>query len=128
MVYVLLALAMLSLATGGVFCTLWWRLRTQQWRLQDFENKLARLELGIQEIEVNKNGCGQDFNLRLEQAEISNRIGIFDASSHFPYKYQYVNSLVEQGLSSSQIAEVLKISPQEAEQLVRLAQIAIEEC
>ncbi|HMB31715.1 MAG TPA: hypothetical protein VKN82_07815 [Desulfohalobiaceae bacterium] len=127
MIYVLFAVAMLSLATGGVFSILWLRLRTQHSSLQELERNYSKLDLRIQEIEAHRDTYKQDFESSLEQAGITNRIKVFDAGFSSPQRYKYVNSLVEQGLTSLQIAEILKVSSQEADQLVRLSQIALED-
>jgi len=41
-----------------------------------------------------------------------------------PERYRHVATLAEKGLASEEIAQVLQVSPDEAQQLVRLAEVA----
>lgn len=125
MIYLLFSIAMLSLATGGVFSTLWLRLRTHQSQLMNLENRISQIEVSLQEVTVNQGASPNDFRARLEQAEITSRIHGKEDIYGLPPRYQYVIRLVNQGLTSEQLAGILKVSQYEAEQLVSLAQIAL---
>lgn len=72
-----------------------------------------------------------EFQSNLTDAALSTRIqksrAMFqsgDRNRTTPEKYCYIHSLAEKGLSSDEIAAVLKISTHEAGQLVTLAKIA----
>ena len=73
----------------------------------------------------------QSFKADLSQAELTTkmqhpRIGVGRSTQTIrpPERYQYVHSLAGKGIDSLEIASILAISPQEADQLVALAQLS----
>lgn len=60
----------------------------------------------------------------LNHAELKNRLQAPASSGSAPDKYRHIASLVQQGMSVAQIADVLNLSLPEAHQLVALARIA----
>lgn len=71
------------------------------------------------------------FQKDIDDAELTTRLQQPRLSAQYsrdvieaPERYQYVRSLAESGMSAGDIAEVLNISPQEAEQLVKLSKLA----
>ncbi len=69
-----------------------------------------------------------DFQSRLSKAELTtqlqkSRLAFSNKNQHSqaPERYQYIHSLTQKGISSTDIASILSISLQEAEQLVALA-------
>jgi hypothetical protein len=91
--------------------------------LTEVHKKLAIL----QEKDKNQN----DFNNSLNQAEITTRLQKSRLSAQNytrnmspPERYRYVHSLAGNGMSSQEIASILSISVQEADQLVTLSRLA----
>jgi len=73
-------------------------------------------------LEFQKNLGNAELTTRLQQSRLTaqhghNRVGA-------PERYLYVRSLAENGMSAQEIAEILSISKQEAEQLVNLSKLA----
>ncbi len=60
----------------------------------------------------------------ITSAELKTRLQTPNSGGSAPDKYRHVAALAAQGMSTEQIAEVLKISLPEANQLVSLARIA----
>lgn len=73
-----------------------------------------------------------NFKNNLQDAEISTKMQKSrlsytqknDKSVKIPERYRYIHNLSEKGLSSSDIASILTISPSEAEQLLALANLS----
>ena len=64
----------------------------------------------------------RDFTSSLEEARVKVRLEE-SGGGRAPGKYRYVASLASRGMGAVEIADVLGISPREAEQLVKLAQV-----
>ncbi|BCR06614.1 hypothetical protein DESUT3_36830 [Desulfuromonas versatilis] len=64
------------------------------------------------------------FSLNLDQANLRLRLQASGKGGEIPEKYRLVGAMARRGLSAEDIAEVLKISPGETEQLLRLAQVS----
>ncbi len=65
-----------------------------------------------------------EFSLNLDQASMRMRLQASGKGGEIPEKYRLVGAMARRGLSAEDIAEVLKISPGETEQLLRLAQVS----
>lgn len=92
-------------------------LRQQQ---EDVLARLALLENGATAQGPQAGGIGDKEQLR---AQLRARLDLSAAGSSLPEKYRYLASMAGHGMKAEDIADVLDISPREAEQLVRLAQV-----
>ncbi|MCP3178413.1 hypothetical protein MJO47_15005 [Desulfuromonas sp. KJ2020] len=90
---------------------------------QQLDEALARLEQ--LESQTTANGTPIDARPDKEQlrAQLKARLDLSAAGSSLPEKYRYLASMAGHGMKAEDIADVLDISPREAEQLVRLAQV-----
>lgn len=104
---------------------------SQQRSLQNATN--AKLETALVKIEELKQieKKYNTFSTDLEQAAISSKVqqtprvlNSLNGNLRPPERYKYIHSLTQQGISSSEIATILAISSQEADQLVNLANIS----
>lgn len=86
----------------------WTELKKEHDRVKEFQNSLDEAEL----------------TTRLQQPRLTAEETA--RSGNTPEKYRYIRSLHEKGMGSVEIASILGISTQEAEQLVTLAKIARE--
>ncbi|MGW8195625.1 MAG: hypothetical protein ACWGOX_15310, partial [Desulforhopalus sp.] len=84
-------------------------LKTEHNRLRGFQHDLDKAELTVPR--------------RQPEIRARERHG----AGHPPEKYCYIRSLSEKGMDAREIASILAISRQEAEQLVTLTKIAREE-
>lgn len=72
--------------------------------------------------EFQKNLHDAELITRLQQPRLSAQHG--NKNSEAPERYLYVRSLAEKGMMPEEIASILSISTQEAEQLVNLSKLA----
>lgn len=84
----------------------WAELVDEHDRVKEFQNSLGEAEL----------------TTRLQQSRMNAEDG--NSSGTTPEKYRYIRSLHEKGMDAEEIASILGISSQEADQLVALAEIA----
>lgn len=91
--------------------------------LEDALDRLAQLE--------ENEKIAADFRNTLETAEMSTKIQTprlqFNSSNHkpvIPDKYRYIHGLSQKGVDPEDIASILNISNNEAEQLVNLANLS----
>lgn len=84
----------------------WSALMSEHSRVKEFQNSLGEAEL----------------TTRLQQPRLNAEEK--NSSGNTPEKYRYIRSLHEKGMDAQEIASILNISTQEAEQLVSLAKIA----
>ncbi len=83
-------------------------------------NKLKRIHNGSNDFKSNLNNAELTTELQKSRLAFSH----INADCQPPERYQYIHSLTEKGISSFDIASILSISVQEAEQLVTLANLA----
>jgi hypothetical protein len=74
-------------------------------------------------LEFQKNLNEAEITTRLQQPRLSVQHG-YGRKAAPPERYLYVRSLAQNGMSAVEIASVLSISTQEAEQLVNLSRLA----
>jgi len=82
------------------------KLRQTQQRFQNFKTNLNQAELATK--------------IQQPRLELSRKNG----ELRTPERYQYIHSLAEKGINASDIASILTISNQEADQLVALANLS----
>ncbi len=82
------------------------KLRQMQKRFQNFKANLSQAELATK--------------IQQPRLELSRKNG----ELRTPERYQYIHSLAEKGINASDIASILTISNQEADQLVALANLS----
>ncbi len=101
-------------------------------RVTELQQTKVNLEATNKELAKIKTEAKQysDFQTDFHMAELTTKLKKTRLStahnSDFcepPEKYQYIHSLTQKGLSSEDIASILSISTQEAEQLVNLANL-----
>ena len=75
----------------------------------------------------------QSFQQKLAEADLSTRLQNMQASettspgsTAVPERYQYAASLIQQGMKANELAEVLRLSTTETQQLVALASLQKE--
>jgi hypothetical protein len=97
---------------------------------EDLQQKLTAATTDLQALQK-KYQESLDFQKNLSEAEITTRlqqprlsIQLGHSRSEAPERYLYVRSLAQNGMSAEEIASVLSISTQEAEQLVNLSKLA----
>lgn len=97
-------------------------------RVLRLSRQIVVLQEGLQErgrtegaALVEKRASQEVFGPALATAQIRTRLQERGPLREPPAKYSHVVSLTEHGLDSSQIAKVLNLAPEEAEQLVSLA-------
>lgn len=93
---------------------------------ENLETARTRIE-ELRSIEKKYNSFGTD----LEEAALASRAKqtprvLNNSKKNFkpPERYKYVHSLTQQGIASAEIATILAISAQEADQLVSLANLS----
>jgi len=92
--------------------------------------KLAKAHSDLQEmdqryketVEFQKNLSDAELTTRLQQPRLSAQRSL--SKTNAPERYLYVRSLAQNGMSAKEIAAILSISTQEAEQLVNLSRLA----
>ncbi|HKK00706.1 MAG TPA: hypothetical protein VJ955_00945 [Desulfuromonadales bacterium] len=99
------------------------RLRRHVHDLQEALSVVTERLAGLEEHPVAAPPEPKVFKASLDEARIKARLEV-TGGGQAPEKYRYVASMAARGMSPAEIAEVLKISPREADQLVRLAQVA----
>lgn len=67
---------------------------------------------------------GAQVQERLAQAGTTNCRNDVASPSHLPEKYRHVTTLASRGINSDEIAAILKISPHETEQMIKLFKFA----
>jgi DNA-directed RNA polymerase specialized sigma24 family protein len=120
-----IALAFLCCVTGVVCILLERRSRRQQRQFVELNQELDAVLQRLSSLEAKKDD--KDFTAALDQAQIKARMEREAGSWKAPEKYRYVASLANHGMSPDEIADVLKISIREAEQLVKLSRVAKSE-
>jgi DNA-directed RNA polymerase specialized sigma24 family protein len=68
-------------------------------------------------------GEGSAFAEKLAEAHLKNRLQAGGGEGKIPEKYRLVAAMARRGLSPEDISDILKISPGETEQLIKLAKI-----
>jgi hypothetical protein len=97
--------------------------------LTETTNHLAELKKELKDVR-NKHDKAEQFKESLTVAELTTqlqkpRLSVHapSATSSFPERYSFVHSLIQKKMSSDEIASILSISCQEAEQLVVLSKL-----
>ncbi len=106
------------------------KVSNQEALLKTAISSLASAQKELEKLrQIDKNHS--DFKSNLNNAELTTQLQkprlAFNQHNTFstpPERYQYIHSLAEKGISSTDIATILSISQQEAEQLVTLAGLA----
>lgn len=73
-------------------------------------------------VEFQKNLSEAELTTRLQQPRLSTQHSLGRVSA--PERYLYIRSLAQNGMDAKEIAAILSISTQEAEQLVNLSRLA----
>lgn len=121
-----LAIILLLLALIVRFWRLTGRLRRQLAEAlanqQSAEQSLRLLEQQYsQNLEFQKSLSEAELTTRLQRSRLASQHGRDLTST--PERYGYIRSLAAKGMSAGEIAAILSISSQEAEQLVKLSQL-----
>ena len=94
-------------------------------KLANAHNEMQQLEQRYQEtLLFQKNLNEAELTTRLQQPRLSAQHG---RHSSAPERYLYVRSLAQSGMEAEEIATILSISTQEAEQLVNLSRLVAPE-
>jgi hypothetical protein len=106
------------------------RLTSQNELLQTANARIEALDVEVAQLKVVEKRF-HDFSKDLTQAELSTEIQRFRHATAAgrstgtpPERYQYIHSLNRKGIPSAEIASILAISPHEADQLVKLANLS----
>ncbi|BCA79130.1 hypothetical protein [Desulfuromonas sp. AOP6] len=91
---------------------------------QHLDDALARLDLLESRASAHQPQAGAIPDKEQLRAQLKARLDMSAVGSSLPEKYRYLASMAGHGMKAEEIADVLDISPREAEQLVRLAQVA----
>ncbi len=119
--------SVLCLLTCGLLIVLLGKLRRQERRVnalrEELGEALARVTMlerakGEKPVETPDTVDAEMLRAQLKARPLS------PPGGSAPEKYRYLASMACHGMKAEEIAEVLKISPREAEQLVKLAQVA----
>ena len=122
-IFAVIVLTVLSAAGFFILALRAARLQRQFHELQTaLATALERVETLENRAPMSTGESRQVFTARLDEARLKSRLEA--SGGQTPEKYRYVASMAARGMSPSEIAEVLKISPREAEQLVSLARVA----
>lgn len=120
------AVIVLSVLSAAGFFILALRAARLQQRFHELQVELAAALERVEVLEARVSAPAGEprrvFVANLEEAQVKARLEV--SGGQAPEKYRYVASMAARGMSPSEIAEVLKISPREAEQLVSLARVA----
>jgi len=92
------------------------KLATAHSDLQDMDQRFKET------VEFQKNLSEAELTTRLQQPRLAAQHNLARVSA--PERYLYVRSLAQNGMNAKEIATILSISTQEAEQLVNLARLA----
>jgi hypothetical protein len=121
--FALVLLAAMVLAGG---C--WWferRLEQAKQKLADLGAQLlaARERLDQAEIRLAARSRSDEFSADLAQADLKQRLKGGEGPKNVPEKYRMVAAMARRGLGAADIAEILEISPGEADQLLKLVRV-----
>jgi len=129
---IIIALLALFLACFTVGVAIYYRRKTTTLskKLAIALEKLATAHASLQEmderykktIEFQKNLSEAELTTRLQQPRLAAQHSLGRVSA--PERYLYVRSLAQNGMDAKEIAAILSISTQEAEQLVNLSRLA----
>ncbi|MEJ2200676.1 MAG: hypothetical protein P8X63_06650 [Desulfuromonadaceae bacterium] len=106
-----------------------WRL---EHHLEQAKTKLAELGRQLQTALQQKNQAesrpttksrADEFSSDLAQAHLKQRLKGGDGTKNIPEKYRMVSSMARRGLEADVIADILEISPGEADQLLKLVRV-----
>jgi len=125
--FALMLLAALALAAGCWFLDR--RLEQTKKKLAEQEQllheALARLSLAESRPQAKTKTGHAEFEANLAQADLKQRLKGGDGPpKNVPEKYRLVAAMARRGLPAADIAEILEISPGEAEQLLKLVRVA----
>ena len=125
--FTLMLLAALALAGGCWFLDR--RLEQTKKKLAEQEQllheALARLSLAERLPQAKTKTGHEEFEANLAQADLKQRLKGGDGPpKNVPEKYRLVAAMARRGLPAADIAEILEISPGEAEQLLKLVRVA----
>lgn len=124
------ALALVIILVLVVLIVRFWRLTGQlrrqlaaaQANQQSAEQSLRLLEQQYSHnLEFQKNLSEAELTTRLQRSRLATQHGRDLTST--PERYGYIRSLAAKGMGAGEIAAILSISSQEAEQLVKLSQL-----
>ncbi len=99
----------------------------QKARLDDAQRRLKALEQKAAHPAPPPRPRSADraaFAAQLDQAQIKTRLQ-GGAPGEIPEKYKLAASMAKRGLSVADISDILKISPGETEQLIKLSRVAV---
>lgn len=124
----LIVASALWLLTGILLLVLLVKLRRQDRELGSLRETLNEALARVALLERSRGGRSPEPENALEaeqlRSQLKARLAVTPPSGGAPEKYRYLASMACHGMKAEEIAEVLKISPREAEQLVKLAQVA----
>lgn len=125
--FTLMLLASLALAGGCWFLDR--RLEQAKKKLAEqgemLRETLQRLSLAESRPQLKPKTGGAEFEANLAQADLKQRLKGGDGpTKSVPEKYRLVATMARRGLPAVDIAEILEISPGEAEQLLKLVRVA----
>ncbi|MFV0436169.1 MAG: hypothetical protein ACK5PS_02060 [Desulfopila sp.] len=99
------------------------KLSTALEKLATAHRDVQQMEARYEEISTFNNNLNEaELTTRLQRSRLSAQHGSNQTSA--PERYLYLRSLAESGMGADEIAAILSISTQEAEQLVKLSSLA----
>jgi DNA-directed RNA polymerase specialized sigma24 family protein len=75
------------------------------------------------EIRLAARSRSDEFSTDLAQADLKQRLKGGEGPKNVPEKYRMVAAMARRGLGAADIAEILEISPGEADQLLKLVRV-----
>ncbi len=121
-------LLLFSMLSALIVC-LYIKILKQQKEILALKNKLVSAQYDISEL-TDEKVAKQKFTDSLTSAEVTTKLQVprlqlkNQATPKVPEKYRYLVNMARSGMSRNEITDILDISSIEAEQLIKLVQIA----
>ena len=122
LIYVLCLFSLLCVCLSGFSLLLYFRSNS---RLKELWESLIVLEQKIESRANYRGNSDDNFNDHLDKEELLSRFEkITTYKTEIPEKYRHVAKLEQSGLQAREIAEILDVSENEAEQILSLARLS----
>jgi hypothetical protein len=122
LIFVLCLFSLLCVLLSGFILLLYFRNNN---RLKEIGEKLDALELKVQSQEYSRNSLDNRSAKQMDKDELKSRFEKITANKpEFPEKYRHVAQLERSGLGVKEIAEIMDVSQNEAEQMLSLARLS----
>jgi predicted Holliday junction resolvase-like endonuclease len=110
---------LLSTVLSAVVFLLLAALILQLKRCRQLKLRFGKLEIQFEETQRPAESFSEDLIL----AERDFQESVVKQGHDIPERYRYIRAMARQGMSATQIATILKVGEEEAEQIIRLARL-----